>query len=352
MKVHPLTVQMFPAREGDCLVITHGDPKAPHRVLVDGGRAATYTALREFLARLPADQRVFDLFVVTHIDRDHIEGALKLLGDPACPVTFRDIWFNGYYHLSDGLDLDFGALQGNALTTLLSDRAWNASFAGGPVVAPSTGPGAPVQLPGGLEVTVLSPTVDKLRALRRTWEQECKLAGIDPNDEPPEDVAPIDSFALPDLDIEALAASAFVDDQTVANGSSIALLLHVDGRKLLLTGDAHTDVMTDALRQLGGGAVIKLDAVKVSHHGSARNTSAALLARIDSPRWLISTNGSQFKHPDPEAIARIIKHEGPDRTLYFNYRTPQTAIWDDDDARAKYGYKTVYGADGSLVITL
>jgi hypothetical protein len=344
---------MFPAREGDCFVITHGDPRAPHRILVDAGRMATYPALREFLLGLPAEQRVFDLLIVTHVDRDHIEGALSLFADPGCPVQFRDIWFNGYYHLSAGLDVDFSAVQGNRLVEQLDGRAWNASFGRGPVVVPETGPGEPIELPGGLHVTVLSPTADKLRALRRAWEQECRDAGLDPAFDPPDRVDSIPSFARPDLDIDALAAAPFSDDRAPANGSSIAVLLAVDGRRLLFTSDAHAGVLVDGLRQLGGDAPVKLDLLKVSHHGSARNTSIELLALVDCPRYVISTSGAQFQHPDPEAIARIIKHGGASKTLYFNYRSPYTAIWDDgDDTGAKYPYATVYGVDGSLTLTL
>lgn len=349
MKVHPLTIRMFPAREGDCLVISHGDPRAPRRLLVDGGRQATYPALREFLAALPESQRVFDLLVVTHVDRDHIEGVLSLLGDPACPVRFRDIWFNGYFHVAGGV-LDFSTVQGNRLTELLDGRAWNAAFAGGPIAVPDEGLDDPIKLPGKLAITVLSPSLAKLRALRPTWDEECRDAGLDPDSDPPDRVeAP--SFAADTRDLEALAASKFEDDRAPANGSSLALLLAVDGRRILLGGDAHTDVLVEGLRRLGPRPV-KLDAYKVSHHGSAANTSRELLALLQCPRYLISTSGVQFQHPDPEAIARIIKFGGAAKTLFFNYRSPFTASWDDDAARAKYGYATVYGADGSLTVNL
>jgi len=350
VKVHPLTIRMFPAREGDCLVITHGDPRAPHRILIDGGRKATYPALREFLAGLPEAQRVFDLLVVTHVDRDHIEGVLSLLADPDCPVRFRDIWFNGYHHITAGL-LDFSAVQGNRLVEMLDGRAWNAAFSGGPIVTPDEGLDDPALLPGGAEITVLSPSATKLRALRPTWEKECRDAGLDPAVDPPDLIRPL-SFAADTRDIETLAATRFEDDRAPANGSSIALLLAVDGRRILLGADAHAAVLVDSLRHLGASKRIKLDAYKVSHHGSAANTSQELLALLDCSRYLISSSGAQFQHPDPEAIARIIKFGGTNTALFFNYRSPFTASWDDEAAQAQYKYNTVYGVDGSLTITL
>lgn len=353
MKVHPLTIRMFPAREGDCLVITHGDPESPHRILIDGGRKATYPALREFILSLPEAQRVFDLLVVTHVDRDHIEGVLSLLADPACPVRFRDIWFNGYYHITAGL-LDFSAVQGNRLVELLDGRAWNAAFNGGPIVTPDEGLDDPVALPGGAAITVLSPSADKLRALRTTWEKECRDAGLDPDHDPPDHVQPL-SFLADGRDIEALAATPFVDDRAPANGSSIALLLAVDGRRILLGADAHADALVTSLRHLAAAnktRTIKLDAFKVSHHGSAANTSQELLALLDCSRYLISSSGVQFQHPDPETIARIIIFGGTNTALFFNYRTSFTASWDDEPLQARYDYNTVYGSDGTLTITL
>jgi hypothetical protein len=352
VKVHPLTIRMFPAREGDCLVLTHGDPRAPHRILVDGGRMATYPALREFLAALPEPQRTFDLLIVTHIDRDHIEGILSLLADPACPVRFRDIWFNGYHHLSAGL-LEFSAVQGNRLVGLLNGRAWNAAFAGGPIAAPDDGVDDPVALPGGLRIRVVSPSLARLRALRSTWDQECRNAGLDPDSDPPDRVEQL-PFDHDVRDVDALAAAPFTDDRAPANGSTIAVLLSVDGRRILLGGDAHATVLVDNLRRLADAEFkpIKLDAFKVSHHGSANNTSQELLAQLRCPRYLISTSGAQFRHPDPECIARIIKFGGQAKTLFFNYRSPTTATWDDAEARAKYQYNTVYGTGGALTITL
>ena len=95
-------IEMFPACEGDCLIVTYGQPGTPKRILIDGGRVATYADLRAHLVGLPQDQRRFELLIITHVDRDHIEGMLKLFADPNLPVTFGEVWFNAYHHLNDG----------------------------------------------------------------------------------------------------------------------------------------------------------------------------------------------------------------------------------------------------------
>ena len=76
-----LNLEMLPAAHGDCLWIEYGDGKQTRRILIDGGPAHTYPALRARILHLPPDARRFELLVITHIDGDHIEGIVRLLQD-------------------------------------------------------------------------------------------------------------------------------------------------------------------------------------------------------------------------------------------------------------------------------
>jgi hypothetical protein len=87
--------------------------------------------------------------------------------------------------------------------------------------------------------------------------------------------------------------------------------------------------------------------VKIAHHGSKKNTSVALLKLIDCPRWLISTNGDHFNHPDKECVARIIKYGKP-AELWFNYRNDHTAPWLAATTQAKYRYRACTREDQQL----
>ena len=51
---------MLPAAHGDCLWIEYGSGTTVHRILIDGGPAHAYPALRERILHLPADERRFD----------------------------------------------------------------------------------------------------------------------------------------------------------------------------------------------------------------------------------------------------------------------------------------------------
>lgn len=57
--------------------------------------------------------------------------------------------------------------------------------------------------------------------------------------------------------------------------------------------------------------------MKLSHHGSEYNTSSDLLGLLDSPIYIVSTDGSRHGLPNKRTIARIIKSTQGE--VYFNY---------------------------------
>lgn len=117
-----------------------------------------------------------------------------------------------------------------------------------------------------------------------------------------------------------------------------------DGLALVLTGDAQGGTLVAGLRRLvrqRGVDRIRLDALKLPHHGSQYNLSPDVLELVDCERYLFSTNGDIFGHPDPVAVSRIVV-AGDDLTLEFNYRTASTERWDSSRMRRRFRYRTVY----------
>jgi beta-lactamase superfamily II metal-dependent hydrolase len=346
-------IEMLPAREGDCLWIRYGDSKKPKQILIDAGRKATGKELRERFSQLPASQRTFELLIVSHIDRDHIEGVLELLKDDL--LKFKDVWFNAYFHLTKVES--FGAVQGELLSKTIGARKlpWNAKFKGKAVCLPSRGL-KKITLDGGIKLTLLSPDRDKLVKLIPVWQKECEEAGLIPGKRPParKRIPGVESFGT--INIEGLSLGPFKSDGAEPNGSSIAVLLEFQKKRVLLAADAHPDRIITSIKALKKTQKrLKLDAFKVSHHGSEGNVSKELLELVDCRRYLISTNGSYFKHPKAAAMARIIKFGGKNSTLYFNYRNDLTKIWNSKTFKDKYKYEVVFpktGKNGSLLVSL
>ena len=112
--------------------------------------------------------------------------------------------------------------------------------------------------------------------------------------------------------------------------------------------------MLDALARVPGNSAgrLRLDAVKMSHHGSRGNTSVDLVRAVQCENWLVSTNGKQFRHPDGEAIARVIRDGGAGVKLHFNYRSEFNETWAALGLQRKHGYSTRYPADDGAGIQL
>jgi beta-lactamase superfamily II metal-dependent hydrolase len=342
-----LRIEMLPAGQGDCLWIEYGDPARPHRILVDGGTPATAPRLRRRIEALAEGDRTFELLIVSHIDDDHIGGALRLLDDPPPGLAIGDVWFNGFRHLPEPADV-LGVKQGEELSRALTGGRfpWNEAFGGGAVVVPEAGPLPRVVLPGGLELTLLSPGPRQLAALQPRWERE--LAKLRRQQAPPAQEEPGDLLGE-GLDVAALAAAPFAEDDAVANGSSLAVLARFEGRAVLLAADAFPGVLAGAVDRLlleSGDDRLRLAACKVSHHGSRGNTSRALLERLDCRHYLVSTDGRRHHHPDREGIARLLAYGGREKILGFNYRTPHNTVWDDPDLARRWRYEVRYGAPG------
>lgn len=352
------TIEMLPASEGDSLWIEYG-PDEDHlkRILIDAGRVATYRIIRERILALDEDDRRFELFVITHVDSDHIEGAVPLLQDRIPGLEWGEVWFNGYRHAEQFKPPDkLGALQGEYVSALI-DKAripWNRSFDKGPIVARPDEPFPFAMLDGEMKLTVLTPTPERMTKLAAEWEKVLADEGLDAEDqmktlEKLATVKKLQPDAMGSINVKKLAEQDAREDNTVANGSTISLLAEYDGKTALLTGDVWAPVLKKALEKLNAERRterLALDVLKVPHHGSVANMSEELLQRIECRRYLFSSNGSRYGHPDKAGVARVIHWGGSRLKLYFNYRSEDNDMWDSDSLRDEYGYKTFYPRDG------
>lgn len=324
-------IEMLPAENGDCLWIEYGNEANPYRVLIDGGTEGTEAALRARMDPLVGDGKTlhFDLVVCTHIDNDHIPGILGVLGNPLPGFSCDDIWFNGNRHLP-AVPGVLGVPEGEALSTMLAAKGWpwNRAVGGAALVVPDSGPLPRFTLPGGMVLTLLSPSPAKMEALAMVWKKELAKLAKAPATGRGRGVLGSTAFPTDHAGLQA-AADSSNRDPSAPNGSSIAFLAEYGDKKCLFAGDAHAPVLAASLRrhiQENGSERVKLNAFKLSHHGSKNNTSKALLDLVECNTFLISTNGKPHKHPDVEAIARVILL-GSAPTLHFNYDSDYTSPW-------------------------
>lgn len=349
---------MHPASEGDALILTWGGDTL-HHALVDLGRTGDYRALK----RLLEDISSFDLFTISHIDADHIEGVVPLFKEGTLPIKASNVWFNAHAQLVDAKVRiapqnreALGAAQAEKVTAgiVKSKWPWNVQFKSGIVSLDSPEARAPLAFAGSLKLTLLSPSDLKLSQLLPVWDDELKKAGLRTVD--PDEVAAELAEGreqLGGLNVDTLAALPFAIDSTKPNGSSITFIAEFGGKRVLMGADSHPDIVEASLRKLGASETdrYKLDCLKVSHHGSRANTSPSLLKIIDCTRFAFSTDGSRHGHPHAETIARILTTD-PKRkkTLIFNFRQNSTNQWDDADLKKRWNYECLFPEAGKTGI--
>jgi hypothetical protein len=91
---------------------------------------------------------------------------------------------------------------------------------------------------------------------------------------------------------------------------------------------------------------LKLDAIKLSHHGSRANVTKTLLEVVQAEHYIVSTNGAIFHHPDDEAISRVIVYGGDHPRLWFNFDNDRSHRWADAELRSRHGYDVTLPVDG------
>lgn len=400
-----LTLEMLAAAHGDCLWIEYGSGQQVRRILIDGGPAHTYPALRERILQLGADDRRFELLIVTHIDADHIEGVVRLLQDaPALGCHFERIWFNGREQLNQIFDpagAPLGAVQGELLGMLIADleaqtgrKLLNLDLPQGlAAIDRNEGKLPVVDLPGDCRLTLLSPDHQRLLELKTRWRDELKKAKLSSGDtaalrrllESSTTLRPLgdvlgdsgpteDRYEVPDPEGHDLAAGAadtlgrgegepganaqFGADNSLANGSSIAVLLEYPKDqptvRLLLAGDAWPSVLEASIDVLQPepGSRLDLTGLKLPHHGSVANLSASFMGKLRCKNYLVSTSGAVFRHPHARAIELLLsEHTGQGKPrLHFNYLTETTRPWYEEADQKAGGFVASFPRGLSLVL--
>lgn len=353
-------IRSYPAKNGDAFLVKA--TASPFAMLIDGGYADTFQRyIKSDLEILAARGYSLDLVVATHIDADHISGLLSFFrlnafaqAPAIIPVRevlhnslrnmvsltegqttmraddlalLREIRMRGYPlpDTTDNPEQEISARQGNALAQLLRDGGyqWNTHVR----TVPIGGDGiVDLHFPQA-KIKVIGPEKARLDALKNWWISEIRRMGLVGSIGDLDDVFEFlcahevvatgeQLLALSDADLTA----AYFPDNSVTNGSSISLILEIEGQRLLFLGDSWADDIVSALAPKGPTI---FDAVKIAHHGSLRNTSTDLLGLVDSPHFFISTNGDGHNHPDFAVLKAIVDRPCTFcRTLHFNYSTP------------------------------
>lgn len=379
-----LRIKMYPAKNGDAFLLSTDKTN----ILIDGGYASTFNQhILNDLKAINSKNESLELVITTHIDSDHIGGLIKFLslnGSSAQPkiIPIKNIWHNSLRSLttrSETLDLEknlsllqsinerghpeldtdsnaeeISARQGCTLATLINkgNYLWNN---GNGTTSISLENVEYFSIHGG-NIQLLSPSKEILDDLLDDWKNELRRYGYKGSITSGEVIDDAFEFMLEhcaeDQDELPTTISSgthesldniYKPDDSPTNRSSIATIIELDGARILMLADAWAEDIIKSLKKLQEkGHSMIFDAIKISHHGSYRNTSPELLELIDSPIYFISSNGKKHGHPNIETLIAIIDRPAEfSRTLFLNYFTTTS--------QEIKNYKTITGAEFSVI---
>jgi beta-lactamase superfamily II metal-dependent hydrolase len=386
-----IRIEVFKANRGDCMLVSC-EGETTTNILIDLGVEDTYVdCVQKRLEELHSRGEHLDLLVLTHVDDDHIGGAKPFLEDNgsyglSSKINVRDIWLNSYRHLShERTSEDINGKVRNSITRQIAlpsateetkitatdgttvagmlykhHYPWNCAFNDQAVIAEKKS----IIINQEVKITVLTPTVEQITALQRVWLEELKRKFpeiIFNNHEILDDAVFYASHYLEDEyvldDVEPISKGPldlnegrFSEDPSVINASSITFILEFLNKRILFLADSPPSAVLHQLRalypEMSPEQPLHFDMVKVSHHGSKRNTCSELVKQISSERFIFSACGT-YGHPHMETVSRILLHSPYEsmRKLYFNYETHTSKSLLRDDWKEKYRYSCHFGQE-------
>ena len=310
------------AEHGDAFVIKTLSVGKTYTIVVDGGPGNTDGLISSYYQRLG----FINLMILTHFDEDHISGLknfVRVYKDSKLPVG--RFWGNCAQgvDISNPLISDAGNRNAGTLAHYLrqNKNADPESFEWREDIK------APLEFSlDDIRIRVLSPDETTLTTLKSEYEDYLKTNPIVIDNEEVDDVniASVRIDADAKKTIEQLTSTDTQRRVNLMNRSSIAFLLEAEGKRILMLGDADAEVVANSIEALKEPLPLKVDIVKVSHHGSQNNISKHLLSVIDCDNYVFSTNGGTGRsyHPDRKTLALILRkphRNGHEINFYFNY---------------------------------
>lgn len=392
-----LKIKMYPAGNGDAFLICTDTAN----ILIDGGYASTFAQyVKDDLTELNSANQSLELVITTHIDSDHIGGILKFLSlnrtsEKPLIIPIGNIWHNSLRSITtpiaEPLDLEknrsllqsindrghpktksdtdsnaekISAQQGSTLATLIHSGGyrWN-NGDGTTTISKENLESFPIT--GGI-IRILSPSQDSLNFLLHEWEKQLKKYGFKGSISSGELIDDAFEFMLEHIDdhqkksprkISATTCKSlneiYKPDDSPTNKSSIATIIELNGTRILMLADAWAEDIILSLQKLKEeGHSMMFDAIKISHHGSYRNTSPELLNLIDSPIYFVSSNGTKHGHPDIETLIAIVDRPSTfSRTLYCNYATAASKELKNYQTKSEAKFSVIENACDWIVFT-
>lgn len=291
-----LKIYVLEAAHGDCLFLDFGSTK----ILIDCGPYKPFLTRRNVhnnLKQLLGHEQKIDLAIVTHNDDDHIGGFESLIDEG---VIIETIVFNSLQDIPDIIKNSQKQIsydQDNALKQkLLAER--------GIKTLSLIRDFSPLTI-NDITLIAITPTAEALEYMLndanvKKEREEKKKRQKQISSSKTEEINPEEA-----LQKIKSGQDVFVKDPSITNKSSIGLVIQCGSFSGLFLGDAHAEDVIEGLNILGFSNH-QFDVVKISHHGSERNTNIELLSLLGKTDYILCANNEKHHHPNNITLARIL----------------------------------------------
>lgn len=291
--------------------------------LVDGGYSGTAENITQFMRKWYATD-VIDNMILTHGDKDHISGLIKIL--EAGEITVKRLWaFFPWDYAEDLIDGEY--FQNRNGIKWLQDELKRQYSSLKYLEELAVKNGIPISTPiAGCsigEFKVLSPTksfyLDNLASSAKTaQENPNRIYGRELFESTFSAVRDI-STSLKEWGFENFKS----ENTSPENNNSVIQFSTLKKQRVLLTGDAGVEALGMAIGSLDQSNKPMADILQVPHHGSRRNVSSELLDVIIGDKFntkreaeaakrlitVISAGKNDSNHPR-KAVVRALYHRG------------------------------------------
>lgn len=329
-----LKIHVIDATHGDCLLLDFDHSK----ILIDCG-PKSFKACRDVLANIEkilGENSVIDIAIVTHNDDDHI-GGFEFLLDTS--IKINTIVFNSLQDIPDIIknsQKQISYNQDNALKQrLLAER--------GIKTLCLTRDSSPLII-NDITLTAITPTAEALECMLndanvQKEREEKKRRQKQISSSKTEEIKPKEALQKIQSGQDVL-----VKDPSITNKSSIGLVIQYGSFSGLFLGDAHAEDVIEGLNILGFNNH-QFDVVKISHHGSERNTNIESLSLLGKTDYILCANNEKHYHPNNMTLARILSLDNTP-TIHLSSNNPSLLEKINDFKKLGFSINESYPTNG------